>query len=109
MHKKFHALSDHFSSQSMFFTVTLHDDCNFCVQMYANQGNEIILPAADCTDSECVQDFDLRCRKAFHTLEHVLLIIKLLCKLCVNYQDGSTRRIVAKGLECLESVKHPSI
>ena len=31
--------------------------------MYANQGKEIQLPAPDYTDSECIQDFDLRCKK----------------------------------------------
>ena len=61
--KKLYALSDHFGPHSIFFTVTPDDECNFRVRMYANQGKEIQLPAPDCTDSECIQDFDLRCNK----------------------------------------------
>ena len=61
--KKLYALSDRFGPHNIFFTVTPDDECNFRVQMYANQGNEIKLPAADCSDSECIHDFELRCKK----------------------------------------------
>jgi hypothetical protein len=41
------------------FTVTLEGKCNFHLRMYANQENEIKLPSVDCTDAECIQDFEL--------------------------------------------------
>ncbi len=63
MLKKLYAFSDPFDPHSLFFTVTPDDECNLCVQMHGNKGNGIKLPAVDCTDSECIQDFDLRCKK----------------------------------------------
>ena len=61
--KKLYALSDRFGPHSIFFTVTPDDECSYRVRMYANQGKEITLPSPDCSDSECIQDFELRYRK----------------------------------------------
>ena len=58
-HKKLYALSDCFGPHNIFFTVMPDYECNICACMYANQGNEIKLPIPDCTDSECIQDFEL--------------------------------------------------
>ena len=61
--KKLYALSDHFGPHSIFFIVAPDDECNFGVRMNSNKGNEIQLPAPNCTDSKCIQDFDLKCKK----------------------------------------------
>lgn len=37
--------------------MTQDDECNLDVHLYAKQGNEINLSAADCSDSECIQDW----------------------------------------------------
>ena len=42
--KKVYALSDYFGPHSIFFTVTPDDECNFRVQMNANQRKEIVIP-----------------------------------------------------------------
>jgi hypothetical protein len=58
-HKTLYALSDLFGHHRIFFTVTLNDECNFSVCIYANQGNEINLPTPDHTDANGIQDFEL--------------------------------------------------
>ena len=72
------ALSDYFGPRSIFFTVTPDDECNFRVRMYAIQGKEIVIPEVDCSESDCISDFELRNKKRTQYLqEHALLIIKL--------------------------------
>ena len=91
----------------IFYTVTTDDECNFNVHMLANQGNKIKLPTPNCMDSECILkivNFDIE--NELDTLEHVLLITKLLCKLFVNCLDGTTRRMLERVLICLEVAKH---
>lgn len=61
--RKVYALSERFGSHSLFFTVTPDDECTFRVRMYANMGDAIKLPRADCTDAECFADFTLRQQK----------------------------------------------
>ena len=31
--------------------------------MYANQGKEIVIPEVDCSEADCITDFELRCKK----------------------------------------------
>ena len=61
--KKGYALSDYFGPHSIFFTVTPDDECSFRVRMYANQGKEIVIPDVDCSESDCISDFELRSKK----------------------------------------------
>ena len=61
--KKVYALSDFFGPHSIFFTVTPDDECSLRVRMYANQGKEIIIPEVDCSETECISDFELQYNK----------------------------------------------
>ena len=61
--KKLYVLSNCFGPPSAFFTITPDDVCILCVHMYANQGNTNKLPTHDCTDSDCIQDFELQYQK----------------------------------------------
>jgi hypothetical protein len=45
--------------------------------MYANQGKEIMVPTSDCTDAECIQNFELNIKKELCTLELAPLTTKL--------------------------------
>ena len=43
-----------------FFAVTPDDEYDFRAQMYVNQGKEIKIPSRDCSEAECIYDFELR-------------------------------------------------
>jgi hypothetical protein len=43
-----------------FFSVTPDDEYDFRAQMYVNQGKEIKIPSRDCSEAECIYDFELR-------------------------------------------------
>ena len=60
--KKVYAMGDRFGPHSIFFTVTPDDECAFRVRVYANQGKHVYVPAADCSDAECIADFEVRAR-----------------------------------------------
>ena len=60
--KKCYALGDRFGPHSIFFTVTPDDECSFNVRMYANNGKHIYVPQPDCSESECVADFNVRAK-----------------------------------------------
>jgi hypothetical protein len=75
------------------FTVTPDDECTFCIRMYANQGKEINIPTPYCIDAECIQDLNIAIKKELNTLEHVLLITKLPCKLSWDYKKYCNKGI----------------
>jgi hypothetical protein len=58
--RKMYALSDRFGPHSIFFTVTPDDHCTFKVRMYANQGQKTEVPQVNCSEEECILDFNLR-------------------------------------------------
>ena len=56
-------MTDYFGPHSIFFTITPDDECTFRVRLYANQGEEIQLPACNAREEDCFADFQLRAKK----------------------------------------------
>ena len=56
-----YALCDRYGVLSIYFTIPPDDEMSIRVRIWANAGDEITMPSLDCTDADCVADFEL-CR-----------------------------------------------
>jgi hypothetical protein len=84
--KKVYAMTDRFGPHSIFFTITPDDECTFRVRMYAAQGESIKIPEANCEESECIADFEIRAKDRIkypgacsiyyqHVMQHVYRLL----------------------------------
>jgi hypothetical protein len=56
-------MTDRFGPHDIFFTVTPDDECTFRVRMFAAQGEKIHIPGVDCSESDCIADFEIRAKE----------------------------------------------
>ena len=53
-------MSECFGPHSIFLTVTPDDECSYRVKMYASNGNVIEVPMGNCSERDCIADFNMR-------------------------------------------------
>ena len=72
-----------FGSPSIFFTVSPDDECSWRVRLYANTNKSFKFPSTeDIMDNEkCLEDLIFRKTLEQHIQVHVLMNLKVLCKL----------------------------
>jgi hypothetical protein len=57
---KVYAMSECYGTHSIFLTITPDDQCCFKVRMFANNGDSIDVPLLDCSEEQCILDFEHR-------------------------------------------------
>jgi hypothetical protein len=58
--RKVYAMSERYGAHSIFLTITPDDQCCFQVRMFANNGDSIDVPLPDCSEEQCILDFEHR-------------------------------------------------
>eukprot|EP00956_Cyclotella_meneghiniana_P030551 scaffold77192_cov37-Cyclotella_meneghiniana.AAC.5 len=58
--QKHFSVMDLFGVNSLFLTVSPCDECSFRVRLFAKPNEWHMLPSPDCSESECIMDFELR-------------------------------------------------
>ncbi len=52
-----YALCDLHGFPDIFFTITIGDECSFCIRVWARPGVEFKMPSLDYTDKQCYEDY----------------------------------------------------
>jgi len=74
--------------------------------MYANQGKEIIIHTADCSESECIQDFELQYKKQLKYPGACSLYFQAALQVVCEFWDGTSKENAAKAVACMVDAEH---